>query len=259
MIDFHNHTIPNLDDGSKSIEMSLEMYKYAQTQGITDVINTIHFQHPKMDSKNTSYEYVMNEIKKMQAELDNHNINITIHAASEVFFLPNLTDILDNPITTFGNYMLIEFETFNLPEIFEEEFYKLQLKGITPIIAHPERYRKVQENIDIIDVWLERGYLLQMDCGSILNHFGDRVYKTANSILNKGAFHLIGSDAHNNKKRNFCLKDAFYRIEGLINAEYVFLLNSNLEKLLHNQKIDSSIFHIETKKDSFIKNFFFRK
>ena len=69
MIDFHNHTIPNLDDGSKSIEMSLEMYKYAQSQGITDVINTVHFQHPKMDNKDTSHEYVLNEIEKMQSEL----------------------------------------------------------------------------------------------------------------------------------------------------------------------------------------------
>ena len=51
MIDFHNHIIPNLDDGSKSIEMSLNMLREAEHQGITDVVNTVHFQHPKMDQK----------------------------------------------------------------------------------------------------------------------------------------------------------------------------------------------------------------
>ena len=55
MIDFHNHIIPNLDDGSKSVEMTLNMLKVAQSQGITDVVNTVHFQHPKMENKNTSY------------------------------------------------------------------------------------------------------------------------------------------------------------------------------------------------------------
>ena len=54
MIDFHNHIIPNLDDGSNSLEMSLNMLREAEYQGITDVVNTVHFQHPKMAQKNTS-------------------------------------------------------------------------------------------------------------------------------------------------------------------------------------------------------------
>ena len=43
MIDIHNHVFPNIDDGSKSMEMSLNMLKYAHEQGITDVVNTVHF------------------------------------------------------------------------------------------------------------------------------------------------------------------------------------------------------------------------
>ena len=46
MIDIHNHILPNIDDGSKSTEMSLNMLKYAYKQGVTDVVNTVHFQHP---------------------------------------------------------------------------------------------------------------------------------------------------------------------------------------------------------------------
>ena len=52
MIDFHNHILPDVDDGPKIIEESLEMLKFAEKQGITDVVNTVHFQHPKMDGKN---------------------------------------------------------------------------------------------------------------------------------------------------------------------------------------------------------------
>ena len=46
-IDFHNHILPNCDDGSKSVDISLDMLREAQRQGITDVVNTIHYQHPK--------------------------------------------------------------------------------------------------------------------------------------------------------------------------------------------------------------------
>ena len=128
MIDFHNHIIPNLDDGSKSVEMSLNMLKEAKSQGITDIVNTVHFQHPKLYAKNTSYDFVIGEIKKLQDIIDDSNINITIHPASEVFFKFNLTEILDNPITTFGKgkYMLIEFNTLFLPNGYEEELFKLQ-------------------------------------------------------------------------------------------------------------------------------------
>ena len=59
MIDFHNHLIPEVDDGSKSIEMSIDMLLEAQKQGITDIVSTIHYQHPKMDGKNTEYSFVL--------------------------------------------------------------------------------------------------------------------------------------------------------------------------------------------------------
>ena len=48
MIDFHNHILPNVDDGPKSLEESLEMIDCATNQGITDIVQTVHFQHPKM-------------------------------------------------------------------------------------------------------------------------------------------------------------------------------------------------------------------
>ena len=235
MIDFHNHIIPNLDDGSKSVEMSLSMLKEAQSQGITDVVNTVHFQHPKMYAKNTSYDFVINEVKKMEEIAQSNNINIKIHAASEVFFQFNLTEILDNPITTFGNnkYMLIEFQTLNFPKGYEEEIFKLQLKGIRPIIAHPERYRPVQNNFLLAKEWIERGYLIQIDCSSILGGFGKNTQNTAIKLLENGLCHLVGSDAHNDKKRNFLLKDTLKKIGNNIGEEAKMVFKENAKNILN--------------------------
>tara|TARA_Y100001970_G_scaffold30286_1_gene37579 strand:+ start:3546 stop:4334 length:789 start_codon:yes stop_codon:yes gene_type:complete len=234
MIDFHNHIIPNLDDGSKSVEMSLEMLKEAQSQGITDVINTVHFQHPKMYAKNTSYDFVINEIKKMEEIAKSNNININIHAASEVFFQFNLIEILNNPITTFGNnkYMLIEFQTLHLPEGYEEEIFKLQLKNITPIIAHPERYRPIQNHFLLAKKWIDRGYLIQIDCASILGGFGKKTQAAAIKLLESGLCHLVGSDAHNNKKRNFLMKPALQKIAEIVNQDAVEIIKDNSKRIL---------------------------
>ena len=240
MIDFHNHIIPNLDDGSKSIEMSLSMLKEAQAQGITDIVNTIHFQHPKMDKKNTDYNFVIDEIKKLQNIVNKEKINIKIHPASEVFFQFNLTKILNNPITTFGNgkYMLIEFQRLNFPKGYEDEIFKLQLKGVTPIIAHPERYRGVQNDTNLVNSWINRGYIIQIDCASILGGFGKETKLAALNLLDNNLCHLIGSDAHNNKNRNFLLKETLQFIEQYLSKEAAVIFQENSRKVLNGDKCE---------------------
>ena len=151
MIDFHNHVLPNVDDGPRTMEESISMVKEAANQGITDIIQTVHFQHPKMDKKNTSYNYLKSKIDEFQNEIDKLKIDVKIHLSAEVFYLPNLVEISSNPLLTVGRgkYMLIEFAANIFPTGYESQFYNLQLNGITPIVAHPERYRFVQNDIDI--------------------------------------------------------------------------------------------------------------
>ena len=252
MIDFHNHIIPNLDDGSKSIDMSINMLKEAESQGITDIVNTIHYQHPKMEKKNTSYKFIIDEISKFQEIAYKHNINIKIHAASEVFFKFNLTEILENPITTFGNgkFMLIEFQRLSFPNGYEDEIFKIQLKGINPIIAHPERYRGIQNNIDLARKWVDRGYFIQIDCASIIGGFGKETQTAAIELLKSGLCHLIGSDAHNDKNRNFFLKKTLLEIEEIIGSSSASIIKNNSKKIL-NGEIPLS-YSIDNKKSSFL-------
>jgi protein-tyrosine phosphatase len=239
MIDFHNHIIPNLDDGSKSVDISLDMLKEAQAQGITDIVNTVHYQHPKMEKKDTSYKFIINEINKFQKIAYDNNINIKIHPASEVFFKFNLTEILDNPITTFGNgkYMLIEFQRLSFPKGYEDEIFKIQLKGITPIIAHPERYRGIQKDINLAKEWIDRGYLIQIDCASIIGGFGKETKMAAIKLLKNGLCHLIGSDSHNNKNRNFLLKPAFLELEKIIDSASISIIRNNSNKILNGETL----------------------
>ena len=170
MIDFHNHILPAVDDGSKTMQESISMLRVASLQGIREVVQTVHFQHPKMDGKNVDYAYLLDEMKKLQSEIDKERLNIKLHLSAEVFYLPNLTEILNNPLVTIGNgkFMLIEFKSNIFPYGYEEEFYNLQLKGVTPIIAHPERYRFIQQDTSIVQTWIDRGYVLQIDYYPIL-------------------------------------------------------------------------------------------
>ena len=241
MIDFHNHILPNADDGPKSISESIDMLKCAYNQGITTIINTIHFQHPKMDNKVINEFILTEKLNLLNEELKKNRINVKIHLASEVFYLPNLIEIVKIPYVTFMNkYMLIEFSSVIFPKNFEEQFFKLQTSGINPIIAHPERYRYVKNDVSLIERWLELGYILQLDAGSIIGSFGKKIQELSFNIIEKYGFHLIGSDAHNNKNRNFCLKDAYNLLEIKYKKEFVDQLKNNAELLLLGEQLSLS-------------------
>ena len=239
MIDFHNHILPNADDGAKTMDESIQMLRHAQNQGITDIVNTVHFQHSKMEGKRTDFDYISSIRDRLLEEMYKENIDINIHLGAEVFFNFNLLDIIDNKLTTFcnGKYMLVEFQTHFFPPNFEQHLYELKMSGITPIIAHPERYKQIQDDIQIIEKLIDSGCLIQIDAGSILSHFGEKCLSTSLLMLNKRMVHIIGSDAHGMGKRNFCLKDAINKIEPNIDTNILKIILNNPNKVIAGEDI----------------------
>ena len=232
MIDFHNHVLPDVDDGSKDMQMTLNMLKTASDQGIKKIVNTTHLQHPKMEGKNTDFKYIQSINEKVISKAQAEGLDIEIKLASEVYYLPNLCELIDNPLATINGYMLIEFPMIITPDNFEDTFFQLKLKGITPILAHPERYRFFQEDVSRLQKIKDMGTLFQIDAGSLIGHFGARAKITSINMLSNGYCHLIGSDSHNDMRRNFCLKDAYDIISS---EEIVDILKQNSEKVFFGE------------------------
>ena len=240
MIDFHNHILPKADDGAKTMEESIQMLRFAQEQGITDVVNTIHFQHPKMEGMNTDFDYVCSLRDKLLKEMKKEDININIHLGAEVFFNFNLLDLLDNPLITFcnGKYMLVEFQTHQFPKDFDKHLYDLAMSGVTPIIAHPERYKPVQDNIEIIEKLINSGCIIQIDAGSILGHFGKNCKASAETMLKRNMVHILGSDSHGTGIRNFCLKESIKEIQKNVDYDITSLVTKNPQSIIRGETIE---------------------
>lgn len=243
MIDFHNHILPDIDDGAKSLEISLSMLKCAYSQGITDVVNTVHFQHPKVEGKDISFDSVKKAIDELQKELYNINLPIKLHFGAEVLFQPNLLEVKKNPLVNYGHgkYILVEFLTHYLPKNHRQVLFDLKISGTTPIIAHPERYRAVQNNFNIIKEWLDSGCIIQVSAGSLLGRMGKVIEQTALKIINNNFCQILGSDAHNDKNRNFMLKEAFDIVEGIIGQSARKLVYDNPNSVLKGKDIDLDI------------------
>ncbi len=252
MIDFHNHIIPCLDDGSTSIEITLKMLKKAKEQGITEIVNTTHYKHPKMLGKEADYNIVIKNLSKLQETLSQNDINIKLHAGAETFFHEDLISLANDKLATFGHgkYMLIEFLTNFLPPNHKKVLFDLKMAGVTPIIAHPERYKDVQNNVEIVADWLEAGCIIQIDAGSPLGYLGLKAKHSSEIIIKNKWCQIIGSDAHDDKSRNFCLNDCLIYVKSLIGESANKLVYDNPKSVILGKKINISVNYENLQKES---------
>ena len=109
--------------------------------------------------------------------------------------------------------MLIEFQVHQLPDSQKQLLFDLKMAGITPIIAHPERYKPIQDDINIVAEWLAAGCIIQVDAGSPLGYLGSCSQAASEKIIKNGWCQILGSDSHDNNRRNFCLLKAVELIQ----------------------------------------------
>jgi protein-tyrosine phosphatase len=202
MFDLHCHILPHMDDGSSSMEETRDMLKVAALEGIELIAATHHF----FDDQTSIEGYL--ELwecrhKQIQPVLDELKIEVRIVKGAEVMISPFLTQLdgLHRLCINEGRYLLIELPMIDLPQFTEEVIHNLQVKGIVPILAHPERNYRIANNPDLLNPLIELGALVQINTGSITGLFGKKIRRCAKTLFKNNMAHLIGTDAHSAVKR----------------------------------------------------------
>lgn len=201
MIDIHSHIIPGIDDGSKNMEMTIEMLKNAENDGTKHIIATPHYLVNYGESTISEVKVLVEEINDI---LRDRELDIKVYSGQEVYYSENMIEnFLEGKIGTLNNsrYMLIEFPMREFEANILNVIYELQVRNVTPIIAHPERYRPIIEKPSLINQFINEGYLFQINAGSLEGKFGIGVKKTAEILLDNRIYNFIGSDAHDIKNR----------------------------------------------------------
>ncbi|WP_195986708.1 CpsB/CapC family capsule biosynthesis tyrosine phosphatase [Clostridium sp. D53t1_180928_C8] len=245
MIDIHSHILNDIDDGSKDIEMSISMLKKAELSGTTDIIATPHFMRGRFE---VEYNEVLNRVEKLKKISRENNIDINIYAGQEVYYSRKILEYYnDKMIGTINNtrYMLIELPMleFDINEIINN-IYELQLRGIIPIIAHPERYKPFIKKPSMINILIKEGMLFQLNAGSITGTFGKDVKKTAVKYLENNIYSFIGSDAHRDRGRDTNMTEALKTLE--LNQRSTF--DENGKAMLKDEEIDFKGILVKEKK-----------
>ena len=237
MIDIHSHIIPNVDDGARSVEETFNILKEAQEAGFTDVILTSHFL---LNYYKTNAQELIFWKEKLQEVLKKQGTKINLHSGMEIYITNQMEELLENKkILTLANsgYMLIELPLATNVKYFDYVVYYLEAKGIKPIIAHPERYKCVQKDPDIVEEYIEKGCLIQCNYGSIVNLYGREAEKTIKTLLKKNQVHFLGSDVHRENGTYLIILDAIKKIRKIIGENKINELTTiNPKKILQNEE-----------------------
>lgn len=253
MIDFHSHIIYDVDDGSQSIENSIEILKIAEKAGFNEIILTPHYMPNYYEvSKND----IKNKIETIREECKKEKINVTLYQANEIYITSNMVELLQNQIATTINdskYVLFELPINEEPANLLEVIYSLLENKKVPIIAHPERYSYIQEEPNKLLELIENGILFQTNYGSIAGQFGKDAEKTAKELLQNNFIHFLGSDVHRTGYIYSQIKEIENKLRKILPQEKIKELTQiNPKKVINNEELE---IEIPTK----IKRGFFQK
>ncbi len=213
LIDIHCHILPGVDDGAKNIEESIAMAAMAAQDGIEAVVATPHVRNGIYDLSKTE---IIEKVRQLNNAFSQNNIGLTIMPGAEYYLEPNLPQRLaDGELLTINNtgrYILIELSNIMIPDYVRRTLYEIQLQGVIPIIAHPERNPIFAGNVSLLKSFTDAGILTQVTSGSITGLFGRKIQKTAYTIINIGAVHILASDGHSPNGRAPILSIAYDQI-----------------------------------------------
>lgn len=147
-------------------------------------------------------EIILKKLEEVKTAAASENIPIKIEAAAEYYMDELFLEKLDKnfPLLTFGGkYLLFETSYINEPAFLRDGIFKISSLGMVPVLAHPERYVYIHNNVSILDDLIERGALLQLNINSISGYYSKPAKKIAQMLIENKLISFLGSDCHNRR------------------------------------------------------------
>ncbi len=243
MIDIHCHILPGMDDGAGDYRQALEMARVAADSGVAAIVATPHFrgdpealdQIPRLISR----------YRRLAQELRREQIPVKLFPGAEILCVDGTLELAEArklPTLSNTNYLLVEFFFDESLDYMDDQLAGLAECGYRAVIAHPERYRAVQQTPDALSDWFRQGYVIQLNKGSILGHFGPSPEDTAHWALARGLAHTVASDGHDTRQRSPDMDRLRDVLAELYSEAYAqLLLHGNPLRLLQNLPMAPSV------------------
>ncbi len=201
-MDLHSHLIPGIDDGVDSWDESLNLLSQLSELGYKKIITTPHIIQNYYPNTSDQIREGVTELNRLLAESD---ISIQVEAGAEYYLDDHFAKQVETKenLLSFGNgYILIETPFMNKPLFLEETVFNLQANGLKPILAHPERYTYLQNNMELVQNLTSLGVFMQVNISSLTGYYSKEAKQLAKHLIDTNQIHFLASDIHNQKHLN---------------------------------------------------------
>ncbi len=203
MIDIHSHILPGIDDGAPDVNVSLAMAAIAVADGIQVVIATPHVD----GSGCLSMAMINSAVDQLNSVLQQRGVGLVVFPGAELQSHVAI-ESADQYRLACGSFFLLEFPHSHLPADALDLIRTLLQKGVTPIIAHPERNREISMEPGKLAALVEAGARTQITAGSLTGELGVNAQTCARFLLKKNMVHFMATDSHSPNFRKPVLSKA---------------------------------------------------
>ncbi|VNS07971.1 tyrosine-protein phosphatase CpsB [Streptococcus pneumoniae] len=243
MIDIHSHIVFDVDDGPKSREESKALLTEAYRQGVRTIVSTSHRRKGMFETPEEKIAENFLQVREIAKEVAS---DLVIAYGAEIYYTPDVLDKLENnriPTLNNSRYALIEFSMNTPYRDIHSALNKILMLGITPVIAHIERYDVLENNEKRVRELIGMGCYTQINSSHVLKSklFGEPykfMKKRAQYFLERDLVHIIASDMHNVDGRPPHMAEAYDLVSqkyGEAKAQELFI--DNPRKIVMDQLI----------------------
>lgn len=230
IIDIHCHILPGIDDGAADFTESMEMAKAAAKEGIKKIIATPHHRNGSYDNYK---DEIIHRTKELNQYLQSEQVKVKILPGQETRIYGEMVEDYEKgeilTLAEVSTYVFVELPSGHVPRYTEQLLFDLQMKGVTPVIVHPERNAELIQQPDKLYQFVKNGAATQVTAASVVGYFGKKIQKFTEDLIRANLTHFIASDAHNTTTRAFKMEEALEAINAKFGSDILFMLMDNSE------------------------------
>jgi len=219
LVDLHLHLLPGIDDGSKTIEDTLEMARALVSLGYTHAAPS---PHHRAEYASRDAALCARKLEEVRAALTAAGLALELFSNAENFFLDEeLLPSLGTPASRTlgeGRVLLVEAPYQGPLPMLTSMVFKMKLKGVTPLIAHPERCFEFEKKGRAAEL-VQAGALLQLDMGALIGRYGKAAEKLARQFLADDLYAVAATDLHSPVNAKAWVGDSLKALEKAAGAK----------------------------------------
>ena len=225
MIDIHCHLLPGVDDGSRSLEMSIPVLRKFAEDGVECLVLTPHLTASQ--AQQAPYERnaaILEELKSVTPQ------SLELRLGWEIMLDEPNVDLRAKTLSLGGSRaILVEFPMHGVPVTAGDELYRIRCSGVVPVLAHPERYYGC--TVQRVEEWRRAGAVIQMDTAGLVGK--SSISKLSRALVEEGLVDLFSSDNHGDSRSLATARDWLLEVAGEEHA--TLLTHTNAKRVLDGQ------------------------